>query len=163
VDIPEERASSDFEPVPSPGPISDPLQLLQRKTASLLLVGGESFLMVRCREWLWRGGYHRVEVVPDLKAAEDLCRNLGIGKPRLVLADISLAQSEEQEPLAMVLAMEKQLAPCQSAPMAILCEDLDPMFLFHQSEGTRILPCGVSEDRWLAALDDLLGIGSPMA
>jgi hypothetical protein len=128
-----------------------------------LLVGGESALLDRCQEWLWRGGYHRVAVVPDLRSAEDLCRNQGIFKPRLVLADISLAQSEEREPLAMVLALEKQLALSLDASMVILCEDLDPMLMLHQSEGTRILPCGGSEERWLAALDDWLGMGFPLA
>ncbi len=137
---------------------ADPLLLLRRKTASLLVIGRDSTLMARCREWLWQGGYHRIEMVPDPEAAVQGWEGRMAYRPRLVCADISL-QGEGQEPLAAVLALEKRLEGITGAPTAILCEDLDPMLMFRQSESTRMMPCHGDAERWLAALDDLVGIG----
>ena len=147
------------EPGSGAGPSSaDPLRILRRKTASLWLIGGASPLMARCREWLWQGGYHRIEVVPDLGAAYEDWMGRTAYRPRLLCVDIALAQAEGQEPLAAVLALEKQLEGMSDAPSVILCDDLDPMLMLRQSEGMRILPAHGDAERWLAALDDLLSL-----
>lgn len=139
---------------------ADPLRILRRKTASLWLVGGASPLMVQCRGWLWQGGYHRSEGFPDLEAANRDWKGRAAYRPRLLCVDIALAQAEGQEPLAAVLALEKQLEGMPDAPSVILCDDVDPMLMLRQSEGTRILPCHGDAERWLAGLDALLGLDS---
>ncbi len=159
-----QAAEGEAVPGREPGALaiaSDPLHLLRRKAASLMLIGGDSTLLARCREWLWRGGYHRVEEVPDPETAERELSSHGVFLPKLVIADVSMALAEGQEPLAAVLALEKRLAPIRKVPAVILCEDLDPMLMLRQTEGTRILLCQDDAERWLAALDELLGFGLP--
>lgn len=137
----------------------DPLSLLERKTARLLLVGTGGPLMEACQRGLWQNGYHRLEIVQDCETALSIWQDESRAKPRLLMVDLSLAQLGDQEPLAAVRFIEHQLAAFGGVPAVILCENLDPTMLLGQMAGTHFLACGSDERDWVESLDDLLGIG----
>jgi CheY-like chemotaxis protein len=142
-----------------PGLSLAPLRLLHRKAARLMLVGADDALLSRFQQGLWRCGYHRLELARTWEEALARWEDSTLLKPRLVLLDLAMAQAGDQEPLAAVRQLEKEMAAMPDLPMAILCEDIDPtMFLGHTSE-TRFLACGQDDDQWVPALDTLLGIG----
>ena len=137
---------------------SEPLRLLRRKTARLVLIAADAALMSRCQHGLWRCGYHHLEIVRTFEDARTLWQDsVRAPKPHLVLLDLSLAQVGDQEPLAAVRYLEREMATLGEMPTAILCEDIDPTMFLGQASGTRFLPCGQEEDRWVSILDDLLG------
>jgi hypothetical protein len=138
---------------------SDPLFLLQRKTAWLVLVGQESALTKRCEQGLWNNGYHRLDIVRDVEAAKGLWEGSNKLKPKLVMMDLLLARVGDEEPLAAVRHLERQLASLGDVPTLILCEELDPTMLLGQSEGTRFLACKGDDSQWIESLDSLLEIG----
>jgi hypothetical protein len=153
-EVPQAQDSTGID---APRSSSEPLRLLCRKTARLVMIGAEDALMSRCQQSLWRSGYHRLEVAKDFEAARKLCQDSPRAKPNLVLINIAMAQIGDQEPLAAVLLLEKELAVLGDVPTAILCEDIDPTMFLGQTSRTRFLSCGREEDQWLPALDDLLG------
>lgn len=147
------------DPVESSAPSfsSGPLLLLRRKTARLVLIGAGGPLVSRCLEGLWQCGYHRVDIVKDCSEALGLWQGAARLQPRLVLVDLSMAQVGDQEPLAAVRHLEREMAILGDVPSAILCEDIDPTMFLSQESGTRFLPCGRDEELWVPILDGLLG------
>lgn len=157
VEIPSESLVLDPAGIDRPGLFSEPLRLLRRKTARLVLIAANDALMSRCQQGLWRCGYHRLEIVRDCDEARTLWQDSARPKPCLVLMDLSMAQVGDQEPLAAVRYLEKEMAALGNVPTAILCEDIDPTLFLGQASGTRFLPCGLDEDQWIPILDNLLG------
>ena len=143
---------------------TDPMLLLRRKVIRLVLVSGGKGLTERFRESLWTHGYQRVEVVPDFPEAQTAWRqDGGRARPRLLLADLSLVQVGDMEPLGAVRHLERQAETLGDIPLAILCEDLDPTMLLEQASRTRFLSIGNGEESWIESLDSLLGIGAEEA
>jgi hypothetical protein len=136
---------------------SEPLRLLRRKAARLALIGADDAQMSRCQQTLWRCGYHRLQIARNCEEARTLWQGSALPQPRLVLIDLALAQVGDQEPLAAVRRLEKEMATLGELPVAILCEDIDPTMFLGQASGTRFLPCGRDEDQWIPILDELLG------
>lgn len=147
-DMPEEEASCS-ESAPA-----DPRLPLRRKAARLALIGLEGALQRRCREGLWRHGYHRIEWVPDCGSA---CAAWAVpDHPKPVLA-LLLLETEEDEPLAGVRRIEKQMVLLGDVPSVILCAGMDPTLFLSQNAGTRYLACTEDTTAWIAGLDTLLG------
>jgi CheY-like chemotaxis protein len=138
------------------GAASVPLLRLRRKTTRLVLVSGGGPRMAQIQANLWRSGYHRLEVAATCDEARVLLQEQP--SPRLLLLDLSLAQSGDQEPLAAVRQLEREMATLQGIPAVILCEDLDPTMFLGEISETRFLPFGQDEERWVRTLDGLLGL-----
>lgn len=161
---PSMKEQKEAFPTPEPGPVgatgglsSEPLRLLARKTARLMLVGPEDTLLARCQEGLWRCGYHRLELVRDCEAARSRWQEAQGTRPKLVLLAISVAGVGDQEPLAAVRQLEKAMTSLGDVPTVIVCEDIDPTLLLGQTPGTHFLPCGRDVECWIPILDELLG------
>jgi len=131
-----------------------PLLLLRRKSARLLLISDGGPHLDHIQETLWRSGYHRLEVAASWDEARSLLQKRP--QPRLLL--LELAQTGDQEPLAAVRRLERELATLGGIPAVILCEDVDPTMLLGEISETRFLSIGQGEERWMQALDELLGL-----
>jgi hypothetical protein len=135
----------------------EPMRLLQRKTVRLMLIATNEALRTDFEQRLWRYGYHRLEIARSCEEARMQWEGSALPKPHLVLIDLAVAQVGDQEPLAAVRFVEKQMVVLGEVPTAIMCEDIDPTMLLSQAPGTRFLAGGQDEDRWIEALDTLLG------
>jgi hypothetical protein len=151
---PKDEAPEPTRSTGEPG-IAVPLLQLRRKSTRLLLVSQPGPLLERFRQGLWRSGYHRLEIVGSCDEARVLLQSRP--QRRLLLLDLSMAQKGDQEPLAAVRQLERELVTLGEIPAAILCEDLDPTMFLGETSGTRFLAIGQEEAPWLHGLDELLG------
>ncbi len=95
----------------------------------------------------------------DCEAARAGWQEAQGSRPKLVLLAISMAGVGDQEPLAAVRHLEKEMTTLGDVPTVILCEDIDPTLFLGQTPGTRFLPCAGDVEQWIPLLDDLLGFG----
>ncbi|HWQ10314.1 MAG TPA: hypothetical protein VN436_14435, partial [Holophaga sp.] len=127
-----------------------------RKTARLVLVGQDDTSLSRYRLELWQKGFHRVETVRSCEEARAFWQ-AGGPAPKLVLLALSAVQEGDQEPLAAVRHLEKDMVALAEIPTVIVCDDLDPTLLLGQSEGIRFLPWSGEGASWDQLLDGFLG------
>lgn len=145
--------AEDVEAVPVS---TGPLRLLQRKTARLMLVGQDDTSLARYQLGLWQKGFHRVETVRSCEEARAFWQ-AGGQAPKLALLALSAVQEGDQEPLAAVRRLEKDMVALAEIPAVIVCDDLDPTLLLGQSQGIRFLPWSGEGASWDQLLDGILG------
>jgi hypothetical protein len=121
--------------VMSPGPARQALELLLRQ---------QGFQRLECVD-----GLDRLPAlfVPGQRRA----------LPGLVLADLALARSGDDEPLAAARIIERCLAELGGPATVVLCEEVDPTLLLAHDSRTRFLPHPDAAGSWTAVLDGLLG------
>jgi hypothetical protein len=149
----EEEAGPAAEAGELGGPGAEgPLLLLRRKAVQLVLVGPDDGLRARCREGLWRAGYHRLAVAEDPGEA---CLHWQSGPaPRLVLLTLSV----RGEPLAALRFLERESAVLGDVPLAVVCEALDPTLFLGGASAMRFVVCQPDDEAWIGVLDELLGL-----
>lgn len=131
---------------------------LQRRTARVLVVMADGPQRQGLLALLREHGYHRLEALDELAQVKSRCAaDPQAPLPRLLLADLALADTGDAEPLAAVRIIEHQVAEAGPLPTVILCETVDPTLFLDQASATRFLPYDFTDAApWIGTLDALL-------
>lgn len=149
--------SPSADPGPATSPLfagADPLHLLARRSAPLMLAVGEGSLRDCILGFLRLHGYHRVTLVPTLEGVAAAWT--GVEPPALVVTHLAMGSPTDVEPLASVRAIEKAIQAWGNHPTLIFCGTVDPAALMAVGRTTRLASLEVPGPEEAAALVDLI-------